>query len=686
MTEAPLSTSPTRQVITAKPGSNVLDDALARVRALDPALAVTLTREVDAIRDSRKFGLVFEKHLPESVRLSGHPVKRGVKVARRDSTNGEATRTWRVLKVTGVDADRVAHVADSAEPIPVNDLVVVRDFGEPIYPGLKSVERIERGQPSAPSHIVINGENHHVLQALRMTHRRAIDLIYIDPPYNTGNQTWIYSDNYVADQDAFKHSKWLSFMERRLTIARDLLKDSGVIFVAIGDDEHHRLRMLMDQVFGPQNFLANIAWQGSGKNDARYTAGGVDYMLAYAKDEPTLAENEVRWRVVKPGVDHALEAAKQAWEEAGHDSNEATRLYRAALRTLRGTLEPAVFRYDQIDDQGRVFQAGDLSSPSLRENLKYALHHPITGNPVRMPANGWRFDPSAMKERLEDDRILFGPDESTTPRLKRLLVDQADQVPYPTFTTPRMPGSKRLEAILGDKRFPFPKDHEVLMRWFSAAAPSDAVILDFFGGSGSTTEAVMRLNAADGGTRQSILVTNNEVAAKDAKALREAGYKPGDTEWEARGVCRYVTQPRVSTVVTGIRSDGSTYSDGLAANVEFFDLTYLDPDRVSRAREFEAIAPLLWMQAGAVGKCIAKEPPEAWALSDGYAVLTDVDANEPFVDGLSAVEEPPPLVFIVTDSPSEYDHVTGRLPQRTRPHRLYESYMRSFEINVEAAQ
>src|SRR5690606_7422790 len=119
--------------------------------------------------------------------------------------------------------------------------------------------------------------------------------------------------------DAFKHSKWLSFMERRLTIARDLLKDTGVIFVAIGDDEHHRLRMLMDQVFGPQNFLANIVWQGSGKNDAHYTAGGVDYMLAYAKDESTLAENEVRWRVVKPGIDQALEAAKQAWEEAGHD-------------------------------------------------------------------------------------------------------------------------------------------------------------------------------------------------------------------------------------------------------------------------------------------------------------------------------------------------------------------------------
>ncbi|NUK09403.1 site-specific DNA-methyltransferase [Streptomyces lunaelactis] len=667
-------------------GSNVLDDALARVRALDPALALTLTREVNALRESRKFGLVFEKHLPESVRLPHHPVKRGVKVARRSPAKGEEGLARRVLKVVGAGADRVAHLAGVAEPVRVADLVVVRDFGEPIYPGLKSIGQIKRGEHNSPNHIVINGENYHALQALRMTHSKAIDLIYIDPPYNTGNQTWIYNDKYVADQDAFKHSKWLSFMERRLTVSRDLLKDSGVIFVAIGDDEHHRLRMLMDQVFGPQNFLANIAWQGSGKNDARYTAGGVDYMLAYAKDEQKLAENEVRWRVVKPGINHALEAAKHAWEEAAHDSTEATKLYRAALRTLRGTLEPAVFRYDQIDDQGRVFQAGDLSSPSPRENLKYDLHHPSTGEPVRMPTNGWRFDPSTMKERLEDDRILFGPDETTTPRVKRLLVDQADQVPYATFTTPRMPGSKRVEAILGDKRFPFPKDHEVLMRWFSAAAPSDAVVLDFFGGSGSTTEAVMRLNVEDGGTRQSILVTNNEVAAKEAKELRKAGQTPGDPEWEANGVCRYVTMPRISTIVTGMRPDGSTYSEGLPANVEFFTLTYLDPDRVSRAGEFEAIAPLLWMQAGAAGQCLSKEPPEGWALADGYAVLTDIDASEAFVKALAALATPPPLVFVVTDSPSEFEAVAGRLPKASRPHQLYESYMRNFEINVEVAQ
>ena len=138
------------------------------------------------------------------------------------------------------------------------------------------------------------------------------------------------------------------------------------------------------------------------------------------------------------------------------------------------------------------------------------------------------------------------------------------------------------------------------MRWIRLAAPKDAVILDFFGGSGTATEAAMRLNAEDGG-RQSILVTNNDVGSKQAKVLRKAGHRPGDEAWEAFGVFKYVCQPRIHTVVTGTRPDGTTYSDGLAANVEMFDVTYLDPSMVRRGREFEAIAPLLWLEAGATG-------------------------------------------------------------------------------------
>lgn len=249
--------------------TNILDLLIGQVP--DESLRERLAREVEHLRGSRRFGLVFDRHLPESVRLSNHPIRKGIRVGLRD---GSDTATWAVQRFTDTSQTAVVLDGDGGQR-PVSELVVVREFGERIYPGLAPVERIANGADDAPWHIVINGENFHALQALRSTHREKVDLIYIDPPYNTGNDGWIYNDRYVDQNDRAKSSKWLSFLERRLLIAHELLKPTGVIIVAIGDQEHHRLRMLLDQVFGDQNFLANITWQGSGKNDARYTAGGV---------------------------------------------------------------------------------------------------------------------------------------------------------------------------------------------------------------------------------------------------------------------------------------------------------------------------------------------------------------------------------------------------------------------------
>jgi adenine-specific DNA-methyltransferase len=409
-------------------------------------------------------------------------------------------------------------------------------------------------------------------------------------------------------------------------------------------------------------------------------------MLAYAKNEEALAEAGVRWRETKPGLDLVEAAGLAAWEKANGDSVKATALYRAELRGLRGRVEPAVYRYDQIDDQGRIFQADNIISPSPRPNLRYDLPHPVTGKPVKGHPNGWRYSQELMFEKVARDEILFGPDESTSPRLKRLLATQRDQVPYPTFTMARMPGSKRLEAVLGDRRFPNPKDEEILRRWIGAIGDSSAVVLDFFGGSGTTTEAVMRLNAEDGGTRQSILVTNNEIGARQAKLLRRDGHHPGDPEWEALGVFEHVTRPRISTIVTGERPDGSLYSDGLAANVEMFDVAYLDPGTVRRGREFATIAPLMWIEGGATGDRIGEEPDAGWALTSFYGVLVTIDALAPFADAVAAAAAEglaPSVVFVVTDSPTEYQQAVERLPVGVETVQLYEDYLANYTINVE---
>jgi adenine-specific DNA-methyltransferase len=591
-------------------------------------------------------------------------------------------KLWRVVRIDRLDPGKqaeLAAVADQAETTTasIDDLVVVAEFRDPIYPGMVSTCKVERGGDK-PFHTVINGENYHVLQALLFSHRGKVDCIYIDPPYNTGNEGWIYNDKYVAADDMYRHSKWLAFIERRLLLAQELLKATGVILVAIGDEEHHRLRMLMDQVFDTGNFIANVIWQGSGKNDAKYTAGGVDYMLVYAKDAEALVGSGRLWREPKPGIEQALALGAQAWTESSGNPAVATKLYRSYLRKIRSELEPAVFRYDQIDEKGRIFRTFDLTSPNPRENLRYTVVHPVTGRPVRTPEKGWRYSPETMNAFLQEGRILFGPDETTSPTFTRFLADHDQRVPYPSFVQSRMPGSKYVEGVLGDRRFPNPKDHGVLMRWLRITASSNAVILDFFGGSGTTTEAVMRLNEEDGGTRRSILVTNNEVAAANAKKLRKADHRHGDPEWEALGVYEHVARPRIETVATGTRSDGSTYSDGLAQNVEFFTLTYEAPLRVASDRDFERIAPLLWLRAGSRGRRIG-DLSKGWDVAEAYGVLSDLDHVDPFTQ---AVKEQVDLsiAFIVTDEDRLFESVVRELPDHVEPVRLYEAYLRNFEI------
>lgn len=650
--------------------SNVLDQLISRVD--DDTLRARLAHEVDLLRGSRRFGLVFDRHLPESVRLPDHPIRKGIRVALRDESSAE---TWVVDRFT----DRTREVAvlsgDGGERS-TSELIVVREFGEPIYPGLRSVERIENGPADDPWHVVINGENFHALQALRSTHRGAVDLIYIDPPYNTGNDDWIYNDRYVDQNDRAKSSKWLSFLERRLLIARDLLKPTGVVIVSIGDDEHHRLRMLLDQLFGSNNFIMNAVWQGGGSALARHHAGGVDYMLIYGRD----AEKVGRFMDPKPFVPEMLHLVDAALSN-GSSPEEAQVSLREFIKANNRHMPEGVTRFNNVDSNGMIFETSDLTNRLPRPNLRYVVTDPESGEQYEPPSNGWTVKREVMDEWIAAGLIAFGK----RPRKKKSLEDYARNMPVPSFTHSRNTANAHLQTLLGSKRFPFPKDHEVLMRWFRMAAPQDAVILDFFGGSGTTTEAVMQLNAEDGGTRQSILVTNNEVGSREAKKLRAAGLHPGDTEWEAHGVFEYVCRPRISTVVTGKRPDGSIYSDGLPANVEMFDLTYLDPGMVRRGHDFKSVAPLMWLEGGARGPRIDEIPDEGWALTDAYGVLFDVDVLTTFADAVTdatTTGTPPSVVFVITDSEAEYQEAVERLPVGIETVQLYEDYLSNYTINI----
>lgn len=670
---------------------NKLEDLLSRVTDLD--LRAALTDGIEELNGHRSFGLVFEKHLPESVRLPGSRITRGSCAVRRSETGN--TNLLRVLTTRrGVATCRPEDKpgADTQE-VPVDELVAVARFGDPVFPGLEHVGSaagpvagIAAGGKDVdspmdhPAHLVIEGENFHALQALRYTHAGAVDLIYIDPPYNTGSNDWIYNDRYIGEQDAFRHSKWLSFVERRLALARDLLSDTGVIFVAIGDDEHHRLRMLMDQIFGAHNFLASLVWDGGTKSYANFISSGQDYMLVYARDLAELTTLGIQWRETKQGLSDVLDMASRLFDEHGGDETSATMEFKSWL--AKSKLPPGIRRFSNIEaGTGRVYNADrDLGAPEPRPNRsRRPLIHPITGKPCSVPANGWRLSDSEMDSRVAAGRVAFGTDETKIPREKSYLDEASTQIATAVFQKDRNSASSHLQKILGDRRFPFPKDHEVLMRWIRLAAPKDAVVLDFFGGSGSTGEAVLRLNAEDGGTRQFILVTNNELAAKDDKRLRKHGLEPGHPDYEEKGVFQHVTWPRLRTVLTGVREDGSTYSSGLSGRIEAFRLTYQDPDQVADHRAFGAVAPLLWVMAGTAGCPLTEVPARGWAVAESHVVITNVARAE---DALHEIPESVTTVFTVTDSDSEFAAVHHRVPEHLKHVRLYSHYLSQFMVNT----
>lgn len=256
-------------------------------------------------------------------------------------------------------------------------------------------------------------------------------------------------------------------------------------------------------------------------------------------------------------------------------------------------------------------------------------------------------------------------------------------------------GTGMLKKLLPDRRFPFPKAVyavEDVLRFFVAENP-DAIILDFFAGSGTTAHAVMRLNRQDGGRRQCISVTNNEVAADEQTALRKAGLRPGDPEWEQWGICDYITKPRIAAAITGKTPDGNDIdgdykftdefpmAEGFEENAEFFSLTYEAPVAVSHNLAFQRIAPLLWMRAGSAGRRIDDLPAAGWDVADSYGLLVDLDKSAPFCDAVTASPNMR-IAYIVTDDDRRFQAVARALPNGVEPVRLYESYLSNFRFSM----
>lgn len=681
-----------------------------------------MQREVEALSGRRAFGLNFERHIPETVELPNRPVRRGDKVRflprRGEKSHDVDSRIWRVLRIVRSSRGRVANLAwkPNAEADtevasrPVSDLVVVAGFRDPVYPGLRSTGRIEGGG-DRPFHVVINAENFHALQVLLYTHEGKVDAIYIDPPYNTRARDWKYNNDYVDPDDAYRHSKWLAMMERRLKLAKRLLNPvSSVLIVTIDEKEYLRLGLLLQQVFhGNRVQMVSITNRSSGTDRAREFSRVDEYaffvFVGSASVQPFTplgGENEeVRWpylrRVEKSSVRGSrpnqfypiyVDVTSERIVEVGspmerHESLESVPKVPGAVPVFPIDPDGTEKIWGLVPSTLKVANEGGYVRVTRGTGHQLYTFSYLTKPKIALAEEGEQL--KVQGERKDGSKVVVFPGGKAE-RLSTVWRERRhDAGAY---------GTSLLRALLPGRSFPFPKSLyavEDSLRAF-VADKSQATVLDFFAGSGTTMHAVMRLNRQDGGQRKCILVTNNEVSADEQAALRLRALRPGDQEWEAHGICEYFTKPRIEAAVTGRTPDGSPVSgdyrftdefpvaDGFSENAEFFTVTYEAPRPVAHNRSFEAVAPLLWLRAGSTGRRIEKAR-EDFDVADTYAVLFDLDASGGFLDAVTEARSVR-TAFIVTDDDRGYQTVCRELPQRVDAVRLYESYLTNFTINT----
>lgn len=687
-----------------------------------------MEREFKIVSSRRAFGLNFERHRPEAVELPQRPVRKGDKVRvlpERGSTELGDQRLWRVTAFAGTGEKRTARLAlvnsepPASQEVPVADCVVVAEFRDVIYPGLVSTGSVERGGDK-PFHTVINGENFHVLEALTYTHKGKIDCIYIDPPYNTGAKDWKYNNDYVEADDLYRHSKWLAMMERRLTVARQLLKpEDSVLIVTIDEKEYLRLGLLLEQCFqdGDIQMITSVINPKGSARTGRFSR--TDEYLYFVflgqsrvspwntdmiRDAPEGSKAlEVRWaglmrngegsdRQRIPSLFYPIHVDKKtgAFHSVGEplDRSQPSTSYVAPEGTL------AIF---PVDRSGREMM-WRLHPPTLRRYLecgyaKFGKRDPATGR--RSPS----YLQSGIVSRIEAGSIEVVGRDAEGAVVLRYLEGQKVVSPMTLWNRTSHSASEHGAGInkrlIPGRKFPYPKSLyavEDALR-FAVRDKPDATVLDFFAGSGTTAHAVMRLNKQDGGRRQCVSVTNNEVSSEEQTQLRKQGLRQGDPEWEQRGICDYITKPRLQAALTGLTPEGQPIEgeyrftdqfpigEGFQENAEFFTLTYEAPVAVGHNKSFARIAPLLWLRAGSKGRRIDSIPKAGWDVADAYGVLVDLDTTTPFCNAVKKSENVR-LVYIVTDDDRRYQSVIRRLPSHVETVRLYESYLSNFRINL----
>ena len=684
----------------------------------DPDLRDAISREIKEIKSRRDWGLVFERHLPESTRLLDAPIKVGSVVWERRAAKP------RRFRVQAIESDELVLVAEPknktasadapAMRMPRIDVLVEKDFTEPVFPAFTSIGSVRKASPDRPTHVVIEGENYHAIEVLLAAYEQQVDLLYLDPPYNTGDKDWAYNNDYVDPNDAWRSSKWLAFIERRLRLGRRLLKPDGVMVVTIDENEVYHLGMLLEQTFTEARIqMVTIVTNPSGVDQgglsrveeyayflffgsAQKPLGLGDDMLA---DERKIRgrDSAIRWeqllRAGASGARNARGGAKMFYPVLVHPVED--RVVGVGPPLLEGEPDPQSL----IDGNRAIWPIREngawgqwrVSGPSLQALIDLGFIRLGRDNPTRRNRVVY-YVSQKLRDQIGSGEILIaGKDDKGAVQLVYSAIPKSaiKTVWHRVRHNAGMSGSQLLLAFMGRQgSFPFPKSLYAVRDTLDIVLRDNpsALIVDFFAGSGTTLHATMLLNAEDAGQRRCVLVTNNEVNHEVAARLHRQERFRGDPEFEAQGVFEASTRPRVTAALTGTRPtgepvpgaylDGRDYSEGFAENVEFFRLAYLDPIAIELGTHFSELHPLFWLTAGGIGERENIDPAVSFVLPVGspYGVLFNPSGMPGLTEGL-ATRPDVTHVFVRADSEASFADLAAALPTRIRSIQLYRNYL-----------
>ncbi len=606
----------------------------------------------ESIRE-KKFGLVFEPHLPELLPLPKVKPRRGDLVCMRE---GSLKDLWRVRRVANGVAFCVKPGAEGqggvVDPVQfsTDELLVVRQFGEPIFPALVPVDQVQNGEAGTPWHTLIESDNFHALQLLDYLYAGKVDCIYIDPPYNTGARDWKYNNNYVDKNDSWRHSKWIAMMARRLKIAERLLKPDGCLIITIDDYEAASLALWLDEEMSQwvrTPVVIRYNRQGTPRSGLFRT-----HEYAFFLTQQDLARNP-----------RGAYITTRNFRRNGTNSTRAKRwkmffpirLHPSTLEFLEAGLPPE----DSWHPKAQTVVTKD-----------YVEIWPIDDDGAE---RCWQWGYEAVRRRHAELEFRWQGDHAHAYfKTSNLPILDYETVLVDPLYDAATHGSSLVQEIIG-RNFPFPKSMYAVKTCIEKVLWNrpNALVVDFFAGSGTTLHAVNLQNAVDGGRRRCILVTNNEVSGDDAEELRGEGLHPGDERWEARGIARSVTWPRSKFSILGRRDDGSAipgdYFTGKTVEREkprnFTQIGFVDPALLDTAAKKKQLVALI----DGLPQTLVKNPCDFIVSEEHKAsVLFDPSAADEWLEALDGQDHITDF-YIVTPTKRVFESLKAMVVEQLGP-------------------